>query len=162
MRKKQALMMGLALVSFCGAALMAGSAEASSGYCREYTKAIRVGGRLEQAYGKACLQPDGSWEIVDLNGSDGAQDFIRDDIRDDLREGNTRVVIVDRYLPRPAYYRPVVYRPVYRPAPFCPPWFYGSRFERHHEWREHEREEHHGNSAHFRDERGWGGRHGRH
>ena len=30
-------------------------------YCREYTKTAYVGGILRQVYGKACLQPDGSW-----------------------------------------------------------------------------------------------------
>lgn len=37
----------------------------SSGrYCREYQQTIVVGGRQETAYGQACQQPDGSWEIV--------------------------------------------------------------------------------------------------
>lgn len=37
----------------------------SSGrYCREYQQTIYVGGQSEQAYGTACQQPDGSWEIV--------------------------------------------------------------------------------------------------
>ncbi|MCB1532622.1 MAG: glycine zipper 2TM domain-containing protein [Alphaproteobacteria bacterium] len=34
-------------------------------YCREYQQTIVVGGREEQAYGTACQQPDGSWEIID-------------------------------------------------------------------------------------------------
>jgi surface antigen len=33
-------------------------------YCREYTQTIFVGGKEQQAYGKACRQPDGNWEIV--------------------------------------------------------------------------------------------------
>ena len=37
----------------------------SSGrYCREYQQTIVVGGHEESAYGQACQQPDGSWEIV--------------------------------------------------------------------------------------------------
>lgn len=37
----------------------------SSGrYCREYQQTIYVGGREQSAYGVACKQPDGSWEIV--------------------------------------------------------------------------------------------------
>ena len=32
--------------------------------CREFQQTVTVGGRTEQAYGTACLQPDGSWEIV--------------------------------------------------------------------------------------------------
>jgi hypothetical protein len=33
-------------------------------YCREYHRDATVGGRQQQVYGTACLQPDGSWEIV--------------------------------------------------------------------------------------------------
>lgn len=34
-------------------------------YCREYQAVAVVGGRRQQTYGTACLQPDGQWEIVD-------------------------------------------------------------------------------------------------
>ena len=38
---------------------------ASSGsYCREFQQTITVGGQKQQAYGKACQQRDGSWQIV--------------------------------------------------------------------------------------------------
>ncbi len=37
---------------------------ASGQYCREYQQTITVGGKTEQAYGRACRQPDGSWRIV--------------------------------------------------------------------------------------------------
>jgi hypothetical protein len=33
-------------------------------YCREYTTTTRVGGVPRSTYGTACLQPDGSWRIV--------------------------------------------------------------------------------------------------
>lgn len=33
-------------------------------YCREYQTTARVGGGLRETYGTACMQPDGSWEIV--------------------------------------------------------------------------------------------------
>ena len=33
-------------------------------YCREFTQTVTVGGRSEEAYGTACRQPDGSWQIV--------------------------------------------------------------------------------------------------
>ncbi len=37
----------------------------SSGrYCREFQHKITVGGRLEEGYGTACRQPDGSWEVI--------------------------------------------------------------------------------------------------
>jgi hypothetical protein len=33
-------------------------------YCREFQKTVTIGGRTEQAYGTACMQPDGAWEVV--------------------------------------------------------------------------------------------------
>jgi surface antigen len=36
----------------------------SGQYCREYQHEITVGDRTEVAYGTACRQADGSWEIV--------------------------------------------------------------------------------------------------
>ncbi len=41
-----------------------GSSSQTGLTCREYQQSITVGGQTEQAYGQACLQPDGSWEIV--------------------------------------------------------------------------------------------------
>lgn len=38
--------------------------EDSGAYCREFSQTVRVGGRLREAFGTACLQPDGSWHIV--------------------------------------------------------------------------------------------------
>jgi len=32
--------------------------------CREFQQSVTVGGKTEQAYGTACLQDDGSWEIA--------------------------------------------------------------------------------------------------
>lgn len=36
----------------------------NNSYCREYSQNIVVGGKSERAYGTACRQPDGSWQIV--------------------------------------------------------------------------------------------------
>lgn len=36
----------------------------SGRYCREYQQTITVDGRQQSAYGTACQQPDGSWQIV--------------------------------------------------------------------------------------------------
>lgn len=37
----------------------------SSGqYCREYQQDVVIGGKTERAYGTACRQPDGSWQVV--------------------------------------------------------------------------------------------------
>jgi surface antigen len=33
-------------------------------YCREYVTQSRIGGQLQETYGTACRQPDGSWQIV--------------------------------------------------------------------------------------------------
>ena len=33
-------------------------------YCREYTTKAVIGGRLQETYGRACRQPDGSWKLV--------------------------------------------------------------------------------------------------
>lgn len=32
-------------------------------YCREFQQTVNVGGRTEEAYGTACRQPDGTWQI---------------------------------------------------------------------------------------------------
>lgn len=34
-------------------------------YCREYTSEADVNGRIQQVYGTACMQPDGTWRIVE-------------------------------------------------------------------------------------------------
>jgi hypothetical protein len=36
----------------------------SGRYCREFQQTVMIGGRSEQAYGTACQQPDGSWQVV--------------------------------------------------------------------------------------------------
>ncbi|WKE66350.1 RT0821/Lpp0805 family surface protein [Gallaecimonas kandeliae] len=36
----------------------------SGRYCREFQQQVQVGGRSQQAYGTACRNADGSWEIV--------------------------------------------------------------------------------------------------
>ena len=36
----------------------------SGRYCREFEHTIFVGGEQKQAYGTACRQPDGSWEVI--------------------------------------------------------------------------------------------------
>lgn len=33
-------------------------------YCREFQQSVTVGGKTQSAYGTACRQPDGSWQIV--------------------------------------------------------------------------------------------------
>ena len=35
----------------------------SGQYCREYQQTVVIGGQEERAFGTACRQPDGSWQI---------------------------------------------------------------------------------------------------
>ncbi len=37
----------------------------SGRYCREYQNSVVVNGQPQQAYGRACRQPDGSWQVID-------------------------------------------------------------------------------------------------
>ena len=37
---------------------------ASGSSCREYQQTVTIGGKTEQAFGRACRQPDGSWKII--------------------------------------------------------------------------------------------------
>ncbi len=49
-----------------GAVSVLRDGQSSSGrYCREFQQTVTIGGRSEQAYGTACMQPDGAWQIVD-------------------------------------------------------------------------------------------------
>lgn len=36
----------------------------SGRYCREFQHEVTIGGKTEKAYGTACRQPDGSWEVI--------------------------------------------------------------------------------------------------
>ena len=36
----------------------------SGSYCREFTHVVYVGSHPEKAHGRACRQPDGSWQVV--------------------------------------------------------------------------------------------------
>src|SRR6056297_2608486 len=33
-------------------------------YCREYRQTVYIGGQQQEAYGTACRQPDGTWQII--------------------------------------------------------------------------------------------------
>jgi surface antigen len=37
---------------------------ASGRYCREFQQEVTIGGGTERAYGTACQQADGSWQVV--------------------------------------------------------------------------------------------------
>ena len=87
----------------------ASSAQAGNNdrYCREYTKTVRIGGNVESAYGTACMQPDGSWEMVSFGGNDD----LYHEVAQDVYRGNGRVVRVEQ---RNLNYWYPSYTPVYR------------------------------------------------
>jgi hypothetical protein len=33
-------------------------------YCREYSRRTHIGNTVSESYGTACMQPDGSWRVV--------------------------------------------------------------------------------------------------
>jgi len=48
----------------CGSITPTRTFQNGNQYCREYQQTVTVGGRQQQAYGTACRQPDGSWQIM--------------------------------------------------------------------------------------------------
>jgi len=96
--------MGLAL-SLASIAAMPEEAKAGD-YCREYTRTVYIGNRAQEAYGQACLQPNGDWMIVgeglgnDIPNNVNDVSYIIHDNRREIRP--SRVVYYDR---NPAYYR---------------------------------------------------------
>lgn len=61
---KKQLVIGLAIAM----ALTSTIAKADGEYCREYTKNVNIGGKIQQAYGTACQLPDGTWKIMSEDG----------------------------------------------------------------------------------------------
>lgn len=53
----------LALAGILATMALAPSEASAEEYCREYTRTISVGGRIQEGYGQACLMPDGDWRI---------------------------------------------------------------------------------------------------
>ncbi len=41
-----------------------GRDSSTGAYCREYQTSVMVGGKKQSAYGTACQQPDGSWQVI--------------------------------------------------------------------------------------------------
>jgi hypothetical protein len=119
------------------AALSAGATQAKAdGYCREYTRTVLIGGQPQQAYGTACLGPDGAWRVQseDLsrhqNGlyttatlnSDNTVYFA------DQQPVVQQVTYVEPYPVYRPYYRPVYYRP----APVVFGFSFGNGHDHHH------------------------------
>lgn len=139
---KKLVLNGILASAFLMPFAFAEDAEARE-YCREYTKTIRVNGHKESGYGTACMQPDGSWMIVDSRGNV--------DPFDELRRQNVTIVADQR----PVYYN---YGPYYRPITYYAPrrhyrqpqgifFSYGwgrDGWNHHDRWdRDHDRDRHH-------------------
>ena len=57
-------MLSYGVMAAVTALLATGTAQAGDDYCREYQRRVTIGGKVQDSYGTACLQPDGSWKIV--------------------------------------------------------------------------------------------------
>ena len=66
--------------------------------CREFQAPITIGGQQQQAYGRACQQPDGTWQIMPPAGQSAAA------------PGQTAVP-------------PTIIYPGYPPYPYYDPWW---------------------------------------
>lgn len=42
-------------------------------YCREYTQTLKIANTVQKAYGTACRQPDGSWQLMPATQQIGGQ-----------------------------------------------------------------------------------------
>jgi hypothetical protein len=76
-------------------------------YCREYQQRVTIGGVARETYGTACMQPDGSWKMVEPGTSDEAAI---------LEQPEPVQVAQTSYVERPVVYE----EPVYYPEPVYP------------------------------------------
>lgn len=53
----------LVLSAVAASLCYAGAAHAQA-YCREFSQGVVIGGQRQSSYGYACMQPDGSWQII--------------------------------------------------------------------------------------------------
>ena len=152
----------LAVASLGLAALFAGGSQAKAGdYCREYTRTVYVGGIQQQAYGTACLEPDGAWRIADesLNNryddgyADGGYVQNASNVTYIIHDGprvihQPRIRYVRHYVaPRPVYYSPGI-RITYYNRDRHDRWDRhdrrDNRWDRHDRWNRHDRGRHNG------------------
>ncbi len=119
----------LAGIGLSAAALLGGADDANAygnDYCREYTRTVYIGNRAQEAYGTACLQPDGSWMIVG--------EGLGNDIGPNVSDVNYTIYDNNRVIvpPRVVYYErpPTAY--YYRTQPPRPHsvWYNDGRFYR--------------------------------
>ncbi len=118
------------------AALSGGAEEAKAGdYCREYTRTVYIGNRMQEAYGNACLQPDGSWMIVgeglgnDIPSNVNNVDYV-------IRDNNHYITP-----PRVVYYERTP-RYSYRPEPLFV-WYNNGHYRGGHHYKYKKRRDYH-------------------
>jgi surface antigen len=78
-------------------------------YCREYRQTVVINGRDEQAYGTACRQADGSWQVTSAQPQTQYQQVV---VRERVVTPVYRSVYADPYFyPRYDPYYPTYYWP---------------------------------------------------
>lgn len=145
----------LALVAAMAALPAFSPGEAEAGSCKQYTKTIRIDGRLEVGVGQACERHDGDWEIVSLKGPYQIQERLRHDIYDDLYDRGYRVIVVNNYGYARPYYR-TRYVDYYRSSPAYFGFYFGDydndRDDHHHKhYKNYGHSDHHGHGNGHRD-----------
>ncbi len=160
------LTMSMALAAF----VMMTDAAMAQPYCREYTEQVYIGDRYEQAYGTACMQPDGHWEKVTKPVVPGYRHEVTR-IGDAVPPSHT-YVIRDRFPPAASTYSPGITlnlhsgyhrgRHHYGYHPHHPHWKHYWKHKKHywkhkkhrakHHWKRHGR--HHGGHAYGYGHRG--------
>jgi hypothetical protein len=70
---KTMILGGLAVV-VAAMGMVAGVQASDAPYCREYSRTVTIGGKKQESYGTACMQPDGSWKIAGSDEDVGAPD----------------------------------------------------------------------------------------
>ncbi len=93
---KFGLILGLAALSVAFISRDASASTINGAYCREFTKTVVIDRKQTQAWGTACLQPDGAWQIVDTN-TDAVYDY------------PDRQIVLHQVVPAPPQYNRVVY-----------------------------------------------------
>ena len=94
-------------------------------YCREYQQTVVTGGMTQAAFGTACLQADGSWEIVTPAVASGQpvvrtpayQPYPRIAAPSAIIEPSPRSMPADSFYAAPLYSNPAYSSPSYYSAP---------------------------------------------
>jgi hypothetical protein len=93
----------------------AGYAQAQSqDFCREFTSTVTIGNRTQDSVGTACLNPDGSWQIVSGNNT-GARFFDNGP----NGYGSNNVSYIQQ--PNVTYAQPLHYNYIWRERVYTPP-----------------------------------------